>query len=154
MLDLRAFSKCGIEQILKYVLFLFTNALTYNALTQICSENLLKKTTFRTVLRQSWAISCRNLRINHENLRICDLRTGTPKKLRNSESAMSPRIWRSLKIVSLPMPTSEEHLGNYYHKILLNSCQSDIVLMLSEYLVKISLSLLSDEVKTKNSKSN
>jgi hypothetical protein len=51
------------------------------------------------------------------------------------------------------MPFTEEYLVNYYHKIFLKSCQSDIALMLSEYFVKIPLSLPSDEVKTKNSKS-
>jgi hypothetical protein len=38
-----------------------------------------------TFFRQSFAIFCPNLqifnlRIDHENLRICDLLTGTPKK--------------------------------------------------------------------------
>jgi hypothetical protein len=31
---------------------------------------------------------------NHINLRICDLRAGTPKKLGICESGMSPRIFR------------------------------------------------------------
>jgi hypothetical protein len=52
------------------------------------NKNLLKKTTFRTVLRQICAVFCLSLRIcgfvvlqiNHKNLRICDLRSGIPKK--------------------------------------------------------------------------
>ncbi len=44
-----------------------------------------KKTTFRTGLRRSFAVFCRNLRncdlrINNKNLRIFDLRTGIDKK--------------------------------------------------------------------------
>jgi hypothetical protein len=44
-----------------------------------------------TVLRQSCARSCRNLRINHENLRICDLRTGTPKKFAEFRKRNEPK---------------------------------------------------------------
>jgi hypothetical protein len=60
------------------------------ALIQICPKNLknhFETTTFMTVLRQSRAVFCRNLRIcdlqnKLKKLWIRDLRTGTPKNLR------------------------------------------------------------------------
>jgi hypothetical protein len=56
-----------------------------------------KKTFKRTVLRQSRAIFCRNLRnydlpINDMIARICNLRTGILRKLLICNSGMSTRI--------------------------------------------------------------
>jgi hypothetical protein len=70
-------------QVRKYILFLLKN-IEQNAVIKICTNKKnhvkLKRILFRTVLRQSYAVFCRNLRmrdlrIYHENLRICDLRT-------------------------------------------------------------------------------
>jgi hypothetical protein len=65
----------GLSQVRKYILFLFTNV-AYNAQIQIVhDQRSFKKRTLRTVLRQSCAAFCRNLRncdlrTHHKNLRI------------------------------------------------------------------------------------
>jgi hypothetical protein len=58
---------------------------------QIKKKNHFKKTPFRTALRQKYAVFYRNLRINHENLQICDLLTGTPRKFADSRQRTDPK---------------------------------------------------------------
>jgi hypothetical protein len=68
-----------------------------------------------TALRHSCAEFCRNLQFcdlqkNHTNLRICDLRTGTPKKLADLRLRNEPknlRICGPSKKFTCPMPTSK-----------------------------------------------
>jgi hypothetical protein len=55
-----------------------------------------------TVLKQSCALFCRNLRIfylkiNHKNLRICYLRNGTPKKLSDLRFRNEPKNFADLR---------------------------------------------------------
>jgi hypothetical protein len=79
---------------------------------------ILNQTTFWTVLQlcscavvQYFVEICvfAILRIHYENLRICDLRTGTPKKFADLQSRNEPknlRICRFFEKVCLP--TSED----------------------------------------------
>jgi hypothetical protein len=68
--------------------------------------------------------------ITGSNLRICDLRTGTPKKLRVCDCGLSPRICgfatnkQNLRahLCILDNKNAEfaiSHLGTYLHKLLL-----------------------------------
>ncbi len=70
------FAGLKLSQVLyaKYLPFLLTKTV-YNALIQVCTKqkNHYKNTTFRTVLRQSRAVFCKNFRISF-------LPTGMPKK--------------------------------------------------------------------------
>jgi hypothetical protein len=57
------------------------------------------KTFIRDVLRQSCSVFCRNfcirdLRMNHINLRICDLRNGTPKNFADLRLRNEPKNFR------------------------------------------------------------
>jgi hypothetical protein len=65
-----------------------------------------KKTTFSTVLRQSCRIFCRNLRICNDRiinikLRICDLRTGIPKKFADLRLRNEPKNLRICDLQTL-----------------------------------------------------
>ncbi len=69
-----------------------------------------------TALRHSCAEFCRNLQFcdlqkNQKNLRICDLRTGTPKKLADLQLRNEPKNLRTFKQVFLP----NAHLQNSKH---------------------------------------
>jgi hypothetical protein len=67
----------GLSQVRKYTLFLFANVAYIMLRFKIVHvQRSFKKRTLRTVLRQSCAAFCRNLRncdlrTHHKNLRIC-----------------------------------------------------------------------------------
>ncbi len=99
-----------LSQFCKYILFLLTNV----------AYPRFIKLTFRAVFRLSCAVFCRNLWIcdlwvNQENLRICDLRTGTPiRNLRISDGGMSQRKCR-FAICGLIQKSLLVHLWNRAH---------------------------------------
>ncbi len=69
-----------------------------------------KKLTFTTVMRQSCALYCGNLRIcdlqiNHENLRTCDLRTSTQKIFAYLRKQIEPKNLRFADFKKLSLLT-------------------------------------------------
>jgi hypothetical protein len=86
-----------LSQFCKYILFFLTNV----------AYPRFIKFTFRAVFSLSCAVFCRNLWIcdlwvNHENLRICDLRTGTHiRNLRISKEKVDLRFADFYKKVCL-----------------------------------------------------
>ncbi len=84
------------RQTITFLLTDITNTTT-GTLSKIGTKIVLKKTTFRTTLRQSCAVFCINvliydLWICHENLRICHLQPGTPKKFSDLRQWNEPKI--------------------------------------------------------------
>jgi hypothetical protein len=100
------FAGLKFPQIRKYILFLLTN-MAYDALIKVLiKKNCFTNTSLRTVLTQNRAVLFKNkliceLRINHENLRICDLQTGKPKKFADLRQLIEPENFYGFVICGL-----------------------------------------------------
>ncbi len=134
--DLRSqavFANSKFPQVWKYILFLLTHK-EYKNSTLHNIKNPFQKTPIRTVfLRQSCAVFCKiflicHLQIDNENLRICNLRTNTPKKFVDFwGTRMSPRIWGFL-ICRVNKKLACPFLLNRPCKLFTRHCKSSLFL--------------------------